>query len=128
MGFDMTSRARQDGEHVAAEETERTVIARSALARMRAEVAGLPEEQRISIMLICVDDLELPGGCSRVGHPDKHPYEQSLPKRMAPPNASGCRPRAVVPPIKPLLAFNNPLPVTTLTMDLPFEFCQLKAQ
>src|SRR4051794_7212877 len=44
----------EDGEHVAAEDTERALIARSTLAKVRAVVATLPEEQRAPIMLVCV--------------------------------------------------------------------------
>jgi RNA polymerase sigma-70 factor (ECF subfamily) len=47
----------EDDQHVAPEDTERTVIARSTLNRVRAEMALLPAEQRAAIMLVCVDGL-----------------------------------------------------------------------
>jgi RNA polymerase sigma-70 factor, ECF subfamily len=45
----------EDGEHVAT--TERGLIARSTLARVRQVMAALPEEQRSAIMLVCVNGL-----------------------------------------------------------------------
>jgi|tagenome__1003787_1003787.scaffolds.fasta_scaffold20782746_2 RNA polymerase sigma-70 factor (ECF subfamily) len=47
----------EDDQHVAAEDTERIVIARSTLARVRIEVALLPEKLRAPIMLVCVQGL-----------------------------------------------------------------------
>jgi RNA polymerase sigma-70 factor (ECF subfamily) len=46
-----------EDEHLATDDTERTVIARSTLARVRIEVAGLPEKLRSPIMLVCVEGL-----------------------------------------------------------------------
>jgi RNA polymerase sigma-70 factor (ECF subfamily) len=46
-----------EDDHVAAEDTERTVIARSTLARVQIEVALLPEKLRSPIMLVCVEGL-----------------------------------------------------------------------
>ena len=37
--------------------SERAVIARSTLARVRDVIAALPEEQRSAIMLVCVNGL-----------------------------------------------------------------------
>jgi RNA polymerase sigma-70 factor (ECF subfamily) len=47
----------EDAEHVAASDTEQFLIGRSTLARVRAVMATLPEEQRAAIMLVCVDGL-----------------------------------------------------------------------
>jgi RNA polymerase sigma-70 factor, ECF subfamily len=47
----------EDAEHVAARDTEQSLIARSTLARVRAVMATLPEEQRSTIMLVCVNGL-----------------------------------------------------------------------
>jgi RNA polymerase sigma-70 factor (ECF subfamily) len=47
----------EDGEHVATGDTERDLIARSTLARVRQVMAALPEEQRSAIMLVCVNGL-----------------------------------------------------------------------
>jgi RNA polymerase sigma-70 factor (ECF subfamily) len=58
-----------EDEHVAAEDTERTVIARATLARVRAEVAGLPEKQRSVIMLICVAGLSYREAAAKLGIP-----------------------------------------------------------
>ena len=45
----------EDAGHVGTEETERVLIARSTLARVREVMATLPEEQRAAIMLVCVN-------------------------------------------------------------------------
>src|SRR5918994_3377627 len=58
-----------EDEHVAAEDTERTVIARTTLARVRAEVAALPEKQRSVIMLVCVAGLSYQEAAARLGIP-----------------------------------------------------------
>ena len=47
----------EDGEHVGTEDTERALIARSTLTRVREVMAALPEEQRSAIMLVCVNGL-----------------------------------------------------------------------
>jgi RNA polymerase sigma-70 factor (ECF subfamily) len=47
----------EEGEGVAAEDTERALIARSTLARVREVMASLPAEQRSAIMLVCVNGL-----------------------------------------------------------------------
>jgi RNA polymerase sigma-70 factor, ECF subfamily len=47
----------EDAEHVATEDTERALSARSTLARVRDVMTALPEEQRVSIMLVCVQGL-----------------------------------------------------------------------
>jgi RNA polymerase sigma-70 factor, ECF subfamily len=47
----------EDAEHLGTEDTERAVIARSTLARVRTEMAALPEDLRSAIMLVCVDGL-----------------------------------------------------------------------
>ena len=47
----------EEGEGVAADDTERALVARSTLARVRAEMTALPEEQRSAIMLVCVQGL-----------------------------------------------------------------------
>jgi RNA polymerase sigma-70 factor (ECF subfamily) len=57
-----SSRARlsaplEDAEDLGKEDTERALIARSTLARVREVMASLPEEQRSAIMLVCVNGL-----------------------------------------------------------------------
>jgi RNA polymerase sigma-70 factor (ECF subfamily) len=47
----------EEDEHVAVENTERAVVARSTLMRVREEVAALPKDQQAAIMLICVEGL-----------------------------------------------------------------------
>jgi RNA polymerase sigma-70 factor (ECF subfamily) len=47
----------EDGEHVGTEDTERALIARSTLTRVREVMAALPAEQRSAIMLVCVNGL-----------------------------------------------------------------------
>jgi RNA polymerase sigma-70 factor (ECF subfamily) len=46
-----------DCDLVAPEDTERAVIARTTLARVRTEIAAMSEEQRAPIMLVCVNGL-----------------------------------------------------------------------
>jgi RNA polymerase sigma-70 factor (ECF subfamily) len=45
------------GEHVGTEDTERALIVRSTLTKVRTVIASLPEEQRSAIMLVCVSGL-----------------------------------------------------------------------
>ncbi|MGF7211363.1 RNA polymerase sigma-70 factor (ECF subfamily) [Skermanella aerolata] len=45
----------EDDQHIAAEDTERTVIARTTLAKVRLEIANLSEDQRTALMLVCVE-------------------------------------------------------------------------
>jgi RNA polymerase sigma-70 factor (ECF subfamily) len=45
----------ENDQHIAAEDTERTVIARATLAKVRAELELLSEDQRSAIMLVCVE-------------------------------------------------------------------------
>jgi len=47
----------EDAEHVGTGNTERALIARSTLTRVREVMASLPEEQRSAIMLVCVSGL-----------------------------------------------------------------------
>jgi RNA polymerase sigma-70 factor (ECF subfamily) len=47
----------EDAEDVGTEDTERALIARSTLTRVRQVMAALPEEQRSAIMLVCVNGL-----------------------------------------------------------------------
>jgi RNA polymerase sigma-70 factor (ECF subfamily) len=47
----------EDAEQVGTGDTERALIARSILARVREVMAGLPEEQHSAIMLVCVNGL-----------------------------------------------------------------------
>jgi RNA polymerase sigma-70 factor, ECF subfamily len=54
---DRLSASLEDAEHLGTEDTERAVIARSTLARVREVMASLPEEQRSAIMLVCVNGL-----------------------------------------------------------------------
>jgi RNA polymerase sigma-70 factor, ECF subfamily len=54
---DRLSTPLEDAEHLGTEDTERALIARSTLTRVRAVIASLPEEQRSAIMLVCVNGL-----------------------------------------------------------------------
>jgi RNA polymerase sigma-70 factor, ECF subfamily len=47
----------EDAEHVGTEDTERALIARSTLVRVREIMAALPEEQHAVLMLVCVNGL-----------------------------------------------------------------------
>jgi RNA polymerase sigma-70 factor (ECF subfamily) len=47
----------EDGEHVGTEDTERALIVRSTLTRVREVIVSLPEEQRSAIILVCVNGL-----------------------------------------------------------------------
>ena len=47
----------EDAEQVGTGDTERALIARSTLARVREVMVALPEEQRSAIMLVCVNGL-----------------------------------------------------------------------
>jgi RNA polymerase sigma-70 factor, ECF subfamily len=58
-----------DDHHVAAEDTECTVIARTTLARVQTEMAAMPEGLRSVIMLICVEDLSYKQAAARLGIP-----------------------------------------------------------
>jgi RNA polymerase sigma-70 factor (ECF subfamily) len=66
---DRLSAPLEDAEHVAAEDTERTPVARSTLARVRAEMAALPEEQRCAIMLVCINGLSYQDAAAELGVP-----------------------------------------------------------
>jgi RNA polymerase sigma-70 factor (ECF subfamily) len=59
----------EDGEHVGTEDTERALIARSTLVRVRDKVAAMPEEQRSAIMLICVEGLSYQQAAAKLGIP-----------------------------------------------------------
>ena len=59
----------EDGWHVATEETERVLIARSTLARVRGIMTALPEEQRAPLMLVCVDGLSYREAAARLDIP-----------------------------------------------------------
>lgn len=59
----------EEGEDVAAGDAERALIARSTLARVRAEMAALPEEQRFAIMLVCVQGLSYQEAATELGIP-----------------------------------------------------------
>jgi len=54
---DRLSAPLEDAEHVGTEDTERALIARSTLARVRDMMTALPEDQRAVIMLVCVSGL-----------------------------------------------------------------------
>ena len=56
-------------DHVAPENIERTVIARATLARVRTEIAALPEDHRIAIMLLCVEGLSYQQAAAELGIP-----------------------------------------------------------
>lgn len=59
----------EEGEHVGSEDTERTLIARSTLARVRDVMAELPEDQRAPIMLVCVKGLSYQQAAEELGIP-----------------------------------------------------------
>jgi RNA polymerase sigma-70 factor (ECF subfamily) len=59
----------EDGEHVGTEDTERALIARSTLTRVREVMATLPEEQRAAIMLVCVNGLSYQEAAAELGIP-----------------------------------------------------------
>ncbi len=52
---DRLSSPLENDQYIAAEDTERTVIARATLAKVRAELELLSEDQRSAIMLVCVE-------------------------------------------------------------------------
>ena len=54
---DRLSAPLEAAEQVAVEDTERAVVARSTLTRVRDVMATLPEEQQTAIMLVCVNGL-----------------------------------------------------------------------
>jgi RNA polymerase sigma-70 factor, ECF subfamily len=54
---------------MATDGTERALIARSILARVRTEIATLPEEQRAAIMLVCVNGLSYQGAAAELDIP-----------------------------------------------------------
>jgi RNA polymerase sigma-70 factor (ECF subfamily) len=47
----------EDAEHVVTGDTERALVARSTLMRVREVMASLPKEQRSAVMLVCVTGL-----------------------------------------------------------------------
>jgi RNA polymerase sigma-70 factor (ECF subfamily) len=55
--------------HVANEDVECTVIARTTLARVQTEMATMPENLRSVIMLICVEDLSYKQAAAELGIP-----------------------------------------------------------
>jgi RNA polymerase sigma-70 factor (ECF subfamily) len=59
----------EDVDLVAPEDTERAVIARSTLAKVRVEIMALPEEQRSVIMLVCVQGHSYLEAASELGIP-----------------------------------------------------------
>jgi RNA polymerase sigma-70 factor (ECF subfamily) len=58
-----------EDEHIAPEDIERAVIARTTLARVRAEVAALPEKQRSVVMLVCIGSLSYQEVATKLGIP-----------------------------------------------------------
>jgi RNA polymerase sigma-70 factor, ECF subfamily len=54
---DRLSAPLEAAEQVAVEDTERAVVARSTLTRVRDAMATLPEEQQTAIVLVCVNGL-----------------------------------------------------------------------
>jgi RNA polymerase sigma-70 factor, ECF subfamily len=54
---DRLSAPLENAEHLGTEDTERVLVARSTLARVRTEMAALPEELRLAVMLVCVEGL-----------------------------------------------------------------------
>jgi RNA polymerase sigma-70 factor, ECF subfamily len=66
---DRLSEPLEGEDHVAPEDTERTVIARTTLARVRTVMAALPEDQRSVLMLICVEGLSYQQAAAVLGIP-----------------------------------------------------------
>jgi RNA polymerase sigma-70 factor (ECF subfamily) len=54
---DRLSAPLEDAEHLMTEDTKRVLVARSTLARVRAEMVALPEDLRSAVMLVCVAGL-----------------------------------------------------------------------
>jgi RNA polymerase sigma-70 factor (ECF subfamily) len=59
----------EEGEHLAVDNTERALVARSTLARVRDEVSALPKDQHDAIMLICVEGLSYQQTAAELGVP-----------------------------------------------------------
>jgi len=54
---DLLSAPLEDGEHIGTEDTERALVVRSTLVRVRTVILSLPKEQCFAIMLVCVNGL-----------------------------------------------------------------------
>jgi len=59
----------EDAGQVAGEDTEQALATRSTLARVRREMAALPEEQRRVMMLVCVGGLSYQEAAAELGIP-----------------------------------------------------------
>jgi RNA polymerase sigma-70 factor, ECF subfamily len=59
----------ENGKHVATEDTERVLIARSTLAWVHAEVATMPEKQRCPIVLVCFEGLSYQEAAAKLDIP-----------------------------------------------------------
>jgi len=55
--------------YAAADDTERTVIARTTLARVRTEMARMPEDQRSVLVLVCIEGLSYKQVAAELGIP-----------------------------------------------------------
>jgi RNA polymerase sigma-70 factor (ECF subfamily) len=55
--------------YAAADDTERTVIARATLARVRTEMARMPEDQRSVLVLVCIEGLSYKQVAADLGIP-----------------------------------------------------------
>ena len=58
-----------DDHYAAANDTERTVIARITLARVRTEMARMPEDQRFVLVLVCIEGLSYKQAAAKLGIP-----------------------------------------------------------
>jgi RNA polymerase sigma-70 factor (ECF subfamily) len=59
----------EDAEHIVGDDAEGILMARSTLARVRREMATLPEEQRRVMMLVCVVGLSYQEAAAELGVP-----------------------------------------------------------
>lgn len=60
---------KNDDCYAAADDTERTVIARTTLARVRTEMARMPEDQCSVLVLVCVEGLSYKQAAAELGIP-----------------------------------------------------------
>jgi RNA polymerase sigma-70 factor (ECF subfamily) len=58
-----------DDHYAATDDTERTVIARTTLARVRTELARMPEGQRSVLVLVCIEGLSYKQVATELGIP-----------------------------------------------------------
>jgi RNA polymerase sigma-70 factor (ECF subfamily) len=84
----------EEAEHMVTADTERALISRSTLARVRDVMSTLPEEQRAPIMLVCVQGLSYGEAAAELDIPIGTLMSRlcrgrlELARRMMPPRAS----------------------------------------